>query len=238
MPFNVSTFSSVISDSGIARPSLFECEIAKSPIVDKLSNFGRTAQQLTFRIETVNLVGRNITTLDQNYHGPVRSMAYRQAQQNCTMTIILSEDMREREFFMQWQDYALGQARVDRNGRVYPNMFDTGYYDDYVGTVNIKQYSYGNPKTLPRQTELESEAVQKGVIGTENLNTEAKYLKYVISLEEAYPVSVNDINMSWIEEGYARLQVEFKYWFSRETHAYSSSYNLNKAFNASINFTP
>jgi len=236
MPFNVSTFTSAISDTGLAKPALFECLIVKSPIVDRITNFGKTQQNLRFRIESVNFIGRNISTFDQNYHGPVRSIAYRQAQQTCSMTVILSQDMREREFFMQWQDYALGHARTDKSGRVFPNMFDTGYYDDYVGTIYIDQYSYGDDK-LNKTQELINQENKKNNVDILRERQIEKLLKYRISLEEAYPISVNDISMSWIEEGYARLRVDMKYFYSREFHGYSTNYNLNQALKSSQAFT-
>jgi hypothetical protein len=43
-------------------------------------------------------------------------------------------------------------------------------------------------------------------------------VQYSISLEEAYPISVNDIAMSWGDEGYARLNVEMRYRYATESH--------------------
>ena len=37
-----------------------------------------------------------------------------------------------------------------------------------------------------------------------------------ITLEEAYPVSVNDIQMSWGDEGYGKMQIEMNYRYSIE----------------------
>lgn len=212
MPFVVKDFAAYIARNGIARSSFFECDVVKSPVADKFAALGGTQRGLSFRIESANLPGRNLMTFDQNYHGPTRAMVFRQSYQNCTMTVILSEDMREREFFMQWQDYAIGHSRGDRMGGRWANMFDSGYYDDYVGTVVIKQFSYGNPaQGQARTTETPPTP--------ENSN---EFLKYGVILEEAFPISVNDISMSWADDGYARLQVEMRYWYTRELHGYSN----------------
>jgi hypothetical protein len=39
-----------------------------------------------------------------------------------------------------------------------------------------------------------------------------------VTLVEAYPISVNDIGMSWGDDGYAKLQVEIKYRYSIENN--------------------
>jgi hypothetical protein len=197
MPFNIANFNSEIAQSGIASPSFFEARILKAPrAVNAMMRQG-----MAFRIESVNLPGRTLTTLDQNYHGPVRKIPYRFTHQPVTFSVILSRDMREREAFMKWQDFFTGHYRTTQNA--LPNSpFDTQYYDDGIGTVQIVQFSYPIPpagKPQPEKT--------------------AKYVEsYVITLEEAYPSNINDISMSWSDDGYAKLSVEIQYRYAVETH--------------------
>jgi hypothetical protein len=112
MPFNIEDFNANLSQGGIASTSHFEAWILGGP--GSHSNRGSFSNILNrygleggmrFRIESLNLPGRTLTTLDQNYNGPVRKIPYRFTQQPVSFSIILSKDMREREVFMKWQDF-------------------------------------------------------------------------------------------------------------------------------------
>jgi len=202
MAFNVSEFNADIAKSSIAYTSHFEGWILGGPgsynpggsvATNVLKNSGLT-EGMRFRIESLNMPGRTLTALDQNYHGPTRAIPYRFTQQPVTLNIILSKDMREREVFMRWQDFFVGNSRNNISQQSVFAPFDTRYYQDGIGTIQINQYSYSNGPDSSNQFELQTE----------------------ILLNEAYPISVHDIAMSWGDEGYAKLQVEIKYRYSIE----------------------
>ena len=220
MPFNVADFNSQISKSGIASTSHFEGRIVRGPRqgLSVLRKYGLDSQGMGFRIESLNMPGRTLTTLDQQYHGPVRSLPYRFTVQPCTMTIILSRDMREREVFMRWQDYLVGHSRVNYLGQNIPGMFDSKYYDEGVGEIQIWQYSQPTPNNLSRQNKPVK--TNNSLVFDQTPNSDPQTVmklppSYMVQNEmrliEAYPLSVNDIAMSWNDEGYAKLQVEIKY---------------------------
>lgn len=195
MPFNVDTFNSEIAQSGIAHTGFFEARILKAPVI--LAPMMRNG--MAFRIESVNLPGRTLTTLDQNYHGPVRRIPYRFTHQPVTFTVILSRDMREREAFMKWQDHFIGHSRTNYNS-VMDSPFDSIYYDDAHGEIDIVQYAH---------------SISGGVKGGDK--GKGEYIEtYNIRLREAYPSNVNDIQMSWGDEGYGKLQVEITYRYAVE----------------------
>lgn len=225
MPFNIAEFNANIARTGIGRTNFFEGFIVGGPG----QNLGRNSiirygsNDTRFRIESLNLPGRTLVTLDQNYHGPVRQMPYRSTYQPCTMTVILSQDYREREMFMRWQDYMIGHYRTAYNRSDYVAQFDSKYYDDSVGTVVIQCYSNPMPRPatapLPRTQNVQGQSpvIEPNPIG--KTPTQSKYeLQYTIILEEAYPINVNDIALSWGDEGYARLQIEMRYRFAVEQH--------------------
>jgi hypothetical protein len=203
MAFNVAEFNADIAKSSIAHTSHFEGWILAGPgsysprsgIPGNVLRGSGLDNGMRFRIESLNMPGRTLTTLDQNYHGPVRSMPYRFTQQPVTLTIILSKDMREREVFMRWQDFFVGNSRNNINQQAITSPFDTRYYQDGIGIIQINQYSYSNRRSY-NEYELQTE----------------------ITLNEAYPSSINDINMSWGDDGYARLQVEIRYRYSTENN--------------------
>jgi hypothetical protein len=208
MPFNIANFNSEIAQSGIASPSFFEARILNAP----RAVTAMMRQGMAFRIESVNLPGRTLTTLDQNYHGPVRKIPYRFSHGAVTFSVILSRDMREREAFMKWQDFFVGHYRTTQNA--LPNSpFDTQYYDDGVGEIQIVQYSYPIPPAGKTQPEAKTKDAPKYVES------------YVLTLHEAYPSNINDISMSWSDDGYAKLSVEIQYRYASELHrTFASSF--------------
>ncbi len=218
MPFNIAQFNSAISKSSIAHTSHFEGFIVGGPGTYSKSGriqpnaLGRSGLELgmRFRIESVNLPGRTLVTLDQNYNGPVRAIPYRFNVQPVSMSIILSKDMRERETFMKWQDFFIGHYRTG-NGTGFPGFFDTRYYDEGIGRIQILQYSY--PLGVVENSTTPQAAASPPSVRT----TGAKYeLQTIVTLHEAFPMTVNDIQMSWADEGYAKLQVEIRYRYATE----------------------
>ena len=242
MPFSISNFNSNIARTGIASPSFFEARILKAP----RASAAMMSEGMAFRIESVNFPGRTLTTLDQNYHGPVRKIPYRFTHQPVTFSVILSRDMREREAFMKWQDFFVGHYRTTEGG-MPTHPFDTHYYDDGIGEIEIVQYSYPisttendikpknnknydalDPATLSQRID---ELPQRGDIRTKNSissvgsrsksnpnkKPQGKFVpSYVLTLREAYPSSINDIQMMWSDDGYAKMQVEIQYRYASE----------------------
>jgi hypothetical protein len=225
MPFNITEFNSSIAKSGVASTSHFEAMIIGGPgsysgggATNVLTYFGLD-QGMRFRIESLNMPGRTLTTLDQNFHGPTRSLPYRFTQQPVSMTVILSRDMREREIFMRWQDFFTGHYRVNPNRTVMKAQFDTKYYQDGIGTIKILQYS------IPLDQNVSLGATDQSSRNNFKLQTE-------ILLEEAYPISVHDIAMAWGDEGYGKLQVEIKYHRSTEinnTYPLTALYDMDRS---------
>jgi len=224
MPFNIDRFNSEISKTGIAAPSQFEAIITRGPggrILPQLD------QGMRFRIESVNIPGRTMTALDQQYYGPIRSMPYKFTVPPISFTIVLSRDMREREFFMKWQDHFIGHARTNYNSGPVAGMYDSKYYDNGIGEIEIWQYSQPTPQRNPsttsplnatNQTSNQSRGSSLGNPGLSMQSTPDAVIQNQFRFLEAYPLSVNDIAMSWSDEGYLKLQVEMKYRTMIETN--------------------
>lgn len=240
MPFNISNFNSEIAKSGIASPSFFEAQILKYPsALESMMSRG-----MSYRIESVNIPGRTLTTLDQNYHGPVRKIPYRFTHQPVTFSVILSRDMREREAFMKWQDFFVGHYRTGQTG-LATNPFDTQYYENGIGEIKLVQFSYPisttenkirpkadkNLEAAIRQQDINDLPQNRGENrykngissaggrsrSIANKKSQGKFVEsYSIMLHEAYPSNVNDIQMAWSDDGYAKMQVEIQYRYATE----------------------
>jgi hypothetical protein len=174
MGFNVNDMVASLNKTGFAKTSHFEVFIQGGGDVG-------TERELTYRAESADIPGRSVASVEhkfQNY-GPVNKVAYGQIYGDVTVQFIMSQDMREKEYFEIWQDKMVGTgAFSSNNGQA---NFNTKYFDDYAGTVEIRQYgSHGK-------------------------------LHSIHTLNEAYPLIINPVTMNWAEDGAAKLGVTFAY---------------------------
>ena len=231
MPFGVNEFSAEIAKSGVARTSNFLVEIGAP------GGLLMDTKSMPLRIEQVSIPSRTLTTFAQNYYGPPREIPYRYTSAPVSLTILLSEDMREREFFMQWQDLFVGKRRNQES--LPTGIYDCGYFKESVGSVTIKQYgespsSQGRNRSSSLLGDIKDAAEAFGVntsailnpLGFDIFGTSGKdnlNLKniYTIKLIEAYPITVNEIQMNWSDDAFAKLQVEMRYTYVTENHPMS-----------------
>jgi hypothetical protein len=84
------------------------------------------------------------------------------------------------------------------------SRYNPNYKDTYSCTINIRQYNNYNE------------------------------LSYSVDLLEAYPISVNQLDLDWSAEGHHKLTVVFAYtsWQKTSTYRKSQNRNSNKLFNA------
>lgn len=138
--------------------------------------------QMVFRIEAAELPGRSVQTIDYRDHGVLRKIGYNAQYSDISFTIICSEDLREKEFFDTWQDIIIGAHRSGGQEARYDNQFNSGYYDDYVCSVDIIQFN--------RQT-------QNPI--------------YTVRLVEAFPTQVAPMAVSWGDTDVQKLTVNMSY---------------------------
>ena len=88
-----------------------------------------TVRKTGLRCESISFPGRNLdTTPDTNIYGPTREIVSGFSFAEINATFVCSSDMREKLFFETWQRLAFD-----------PQTWALGYYDDYVGSVDIHQ---------------------------------------------------------------------------------------------------
>jgi len=88
-----------------------------------------TVRKTGLRCESISFPGRNLdTTPDTNIYGPTREIVSGFSFAEISATFVCSADMREKLFFETWQRLAFD-----------PQSWALGYYDDYVGAVDIHQ---------------------------------------------------------------------------------------------------
>lgn len=129
--FSISGFKSNLG--GILRPNLFIAQFISLPEVLAKTpanpyTVGAVNQTFSFRCERAELPGKSLATIDDIHSGPTTKLAYDLVYNDITLTVIASQDMKEREFFDEWMD-----SIVVRGG---PNTYGASglvnYYDSYA----------------------------------------------------------------------------------------------------------
>lgn len=179
MSFNVQNIVSSLNKQGVAKTSHFEVQLT--------SPFGSGEERdMMYRADAAELPGRTITTVDgykPGNYGPVTKIAYGQLYADATITFLLSEDMREKEYFEIWQNYMVNTGAFDESGtgRFSMSKFNPNYYDNYVGSMIVRQYGGGGE------------------------------LRTIHTFNEVMPTIIQPIQMNWNDDGMARLTVTFAY---------------------------
>jgi hypothetical protein len=234
--FNVAEFSSEVGKRGLAKPSHFSVMLS---LPSNISSFF-DASHLPLRIESASLPPRTLMTLDQNYHGPTRRIPYRHMNTPMRLKIALSENMIEREIFMAWQDLAISSGglasyRRAKVGALKNGGFDSTFYDEMVGRVSLLQFAESPKFQVPSGIDLAQTLIRGGsdlrglvsdVIEQLNpLNTNfaggtdrSIFPQYKITLEEAYPISISEVELDWAAEGTAKMFVDMEYFIAYEQH--------------------
>ena len=173
------------SDKGIAKPSRYEVTLFPpsgqqgsrgqssnifSKIMGEILGDG-TVRATGLKCEGIELPGRTIdTTPDTNIYGPERNIATGYTFADITGTFQLSSDLSEKKYFETWQ-------RLCYN----PQTFAMGYYDDYIGSVDIHTMDEQNNK------------------------------RYGVKLVECFPKSIGAQQLSYAGTGYLTCAVTFSY---------------------------
>lgn len=166
-------FFSNLRKGGVASTATFEVMI-NAPDGNRDQE-----RDLLFRCSSVDLPGRGIQTKESVTYGAPYNVAVSGTGNTCEVEIILSENLVERDYILKWQDKILGNHR---SGRTSGNMWDIGYYSDYVRTLDI--YKINDLDEIVHETRL----------------------------IDAYPATVGTLQMSWDQgAAILRLPVTFSY---------------------------
>ena len=137
---------------------------------------------LSIMTDSVNIPGKQITTTPFTMYGTETKMPYGIAYEELNVSFNCTNNMFERRYFDWW-------SRLISD----PTNNYWNYYDDYV--TNIKLY-----KMPPGGGESALGFLEAATLST-----------YVMTIEEAYPVSINSQELSYDAEGVLKLNVTFAY---------------------------
>jgi hypothetical protein len=202
---------------GFARPSKFAVRLNPPTMISTIGNAFYTAngetrktvnreyadaqaavremymgsgKQIELFCSSVEMPGHDLQT-QQQQHGsaPVRDMVTSHGFEGMiTASFYLSEDLKERHFFEQWQRLAVNIESHKAN-----------FYDDYIGSMEIYQLSNGLDSGLPFPTFIDK-------------IFDVDMAEYGIRASEVYPATISGIEYSY-ESGnqIATMAVGFNY---------------------------
>ncbi len=160
-----------LSADGYAYPNRYQVTITGP----RKSGDANEARSLSLRCESVTLPGRNLASAtDTNIYGPTREIVEGVTfAEDVSLTFQSSPGLKERVFFENWQKLAFNEK-----------TWDVGYYDDYVGSVEIH--------LLDRQDKKQ----------------------YGLKLHEAYPKTIGGAELSYTTNNeIVRITVSFSFRF-------------------------
>jgi len=191
MAFDIDSFTAEMHSVGFARPSDFEVEISGSILSKVGSSFGLSSS-LMFRVSTAELPQRNVENISYLEYGAPYKIGAGLNYVDTSIGIICSPDLREREFFMRWQDLIGGAHRMgDLNTDQRGSQFDIGYYDNYVAKKGITIYQLD----------------QQG------------FKTYAVDLIDAYPIVISPLSLDWSngsEVQKLNVTLAFRYFEERD----------------------
>lgn len=196
MSFNAQDIVASLNKSGVAKTSHFEVQITAPPGTSTVDE-----RDLMFRCDTTDLPGRTITSTEYRIYGPIRKIPYGALYGDINLSFLLSEDLREKYYFDDWQNSIISHGAFgSSNGK-----YNVEYYDDIVGTVTIRQFGAGGN------------------------------LASVHTLQEAYPISIGPVSMSWGDDSVAKMTVTFAYRDYKVVYNEKGQPGLGLGFGVSIN---
>ena len=179
--FNVSGFTSTISEMGLASPNKFKVVIA---FPDKIKQDNATLENLSLMVETISFQGRGVQTILDLQYGLRREIAYNApVYQPITLSFLCSAALKEKQLLDKWNNYIV----PNKEGR----GFDVAYYNDYRGTLTVHL-----------------------------LDRDGKTVKYTQTYMEAYPKTVNAIELNHsTTNSVARVTADFQYAYWKSPHS-------------------
>jgi len=153
----------------------------------------RAIEGLRFKIEAAELPGRSIATSDHKFYGPINKIPYSSTYIDTTFTVINSLDYAETRVFQLWQDYIVGQHRVNNFHPEAGANFNMNYFREYTnGTVIINAYDMSTKKMKS------------------------------VSLIDAYPLTISPIQMNWGGDNISKSQITMTYRYTKDLVQYKA----------------
>jgi hypothetical protein len=238
MAFNVNKFISHFdSHGGFARTSKFEARVfLPAPLYQATQ-----LEALSLQCETAELPGYVVNTVEQKIFGAPTYMAASPSFGDITLSFICAGDLWEKKLFDAWMDFIIPKSSYLVNYKSsYQTNIEIEQFSDYVGTPkpeapqpNLKQLAELGVASYAKNalTDLASRKLGSGLAGDltkalinnqyDNITGKNKNAPpaasqtgtkiYGVKLINAFPTTVNAMQLNWASDDIHRLSVTFKY---------------------------
>jgi hypothetical protein len=178
----------------VARPKLFDVVIN---VPSGLQAFFNTKKQylepeiarLKYKAESTNIPGRTFATTEQKFgSNPAEKHAYHTTYNDVDITFIITEDS------ITYGDNLLTPRPVGAKGLKEKRLFDD--WMDYINPIDSYDFQYKNN--------------YQGTISINQYDHRGTNI-FSVKLEDAFPISVNQLDLDWSSDGYHKLIVTFAY---------------------------
>lgn len=146
IPANISELVGSITNTGLAYSNRYEVFIPFPPNFPSQNT--ATIRDLTVRCDSVSIPGRSFSTTPFRFYGPARNMPYEQIYSGeMTLSVMVSEDLRERNFFETWM--GLVASRADYKFAFY-DQYTTNIIVNILNRSDAPTYSFVIEETYPK----------------------------------------------------------------------------------------
>lgn len=126
-PANISQLVQTVMTSGLAYSNRYEVAFNLPQGWKGRSIRPEILRSVSMRCDAVTIPGRSFSTTPFRFYGPARNMPYEQIYSGeMTLSVILSQDLREKQFFEDWMAIVSDTAN-----------YKFEYYDQYVTDTQI-----------------------------------------------------------------------------------------------------
>ena len=218
---------------GFARPNVFRVFLPSLP--------GAGSREINLLCKEVNLPGRQILTRERTIGLTTRRMAYGFAQEDVSMTFLCLNDYGIKKYFDVWQNLCVNQSTKEIQ-----------YKNEYAFDVKIEQLRKGmslpvyktalNIPTLPTSLQNRLPSIQLGGFSLDLAQGElgfdfvtGKDITYSLTLLDAFPTTVNAIQLNNDLDGLVELNIQLTYtnWYPN-TNELTEPNTVRDLFNVGV----
>lgn len=191
---------------GIARSNLFRVKLPTLP--------GATMEELNVLCKDVTLPGRQILTSERKVGMKIEKIPYGFSNPDVSMTFHVLNDYGVKEYFETWQSLALDQDKYEIGYQRGPGGYGRRVQIEQLKKVEkvpsfLQQSNFktgGIGQFFPRLQDID---IVKGFF--ELGEGMADIIVYKCQLENAYPTSMNAINLNNDLDGIVELNISLSY---------------------------
>jgi hypothetical protein len=229
MSYSIESLKGLMSEKqGLAFTNVFRVHMP--------SFAGMPTSEVNLLCKDIQLPGKQITTLEKQLGLKRQKIANGYAVDDISMTFLVLNDFGIKKYFEQWISLAVNE-----------DTQELGFKNEYQREIRIEQLKkgvslpiYSTDLGLPRlPAELQNRLPRIGPLDLAQGQLDLDFVGkgdviYEITLENAFPTTINQIQLSNELDGIAELNVQLSYTTWRQTGGSAPSGNLGNILVGSV----